>query len=190
MLLPLHVVLLELVIDPTCSIVLERQPAEKDIMERAPRNPNEKLLTIGRLTKSILQGLAIFVASFGTYFTVLQNDSENSSLARTMGLAIIMLSNILLVQVNSSNSGFAFRSFLQLIKDKVMWAVSFGTIIGLLVITYSPLNTFLKLAPLSIIQLVIVCGISVIAVMWYELVKLFKYVRNRRKPLNHNGVNI
>jgi Cation transport ATPase len=34
LLLPLHVVLLELVIDPTCSIVLERQPAERNIMER------------------------------------------------------------------------------------------------------------------------------------------------------------
>lgn len=179
MLLPLHVVLLELVIDPTCSIVLERQPAEKDIMERAPRNPNEKLLSIQTLTKSIIQGLAIFLASFGTYFAVLQNNSENATVARTMGLAIIMLSNVLLVQVNSSNSDFAFRSFLQLIKDKVMWAVSIGTVIGLLVMLYSPLNTLLKLAPLSLMQLLQVCGISVIAVMWYELVKLFKYSRNQ-----------
>ena len=44
MLLPLHVVLLKLIIDPTCSIVLERQPAERNIMDRAPRNPKEKLL--------------------------------------------------------------------------------------------------------------------------------------------------
>ena len=39
LLLPLHVVLLEVLIDPTCSIVLERQPAEEDIMDRAPRDP-------------------------------------------------------------------------------------------------------------------------------------------------------
>ena len=178
MLLPLHVVLLELVIDPTCSIVLERQPAEKDIMERAPRNPNEKLLTVKTLTKSILQGLVIFAASFGTYFTILQNNAETATVARTMGLAIILLSNVLLVQVNSSNSDFAFRSFIRQIKDKVMWAVSIGTIMGLLVMLYSPLNTFIKLAPLSVKQLLLVCGISFIAVMWYELVKLVKYLRN------------
>lgn len=177
MLLPLHVVLLELIIDPTCSIVLERQPAEKDIMERAPRNPNEKLLTAKMLAKSILQGLVIFVASFGTYYTILQNNTENATVARTMGLAIIMLSNVLLVQVNSSNSDFAFRSFALLIKDKVMWAVSFGTILGLLVMIYSPLNDFLKLSPLTINQLLLVIGISVIAVMWYEFVKVVSYFR-------------
>lgn len=44
-LLPIHVVLLELVIDPTCSVVLERQVAEADIMTRPPRDPNEKLLS-------------------------------------------------------------------------------------------------------------------------------------------------
>ena len=66
--MPLHVVLLELVIDPTCSIVLERQPAEADIMDRPPRNPSEKLLTAKMLTKSILQGVAIFGASFAVYY--------------------------------------------------------------------------------------------------------------------------
>lgn len=65
--LPVHVVLLELVIDPTCSVVLERQPAEPGIMERPPRNPQEKLLTAATLSKSVLQGLAIFAASFADY---------------------------------------------------------------------------------------------------------------------------
>ena len=46
LLLPLHVVLMELLIDPTCSIVLERQPAETDIMERAPRDPKNKLVNL------------------------------------------------------------------------------------------------------------------------------------------------
>lgn len=180
MLFPLHVVLLELVIDPTCSIVLERQPAEKDIMERAPRDPKEKLLTAKTLSKSIFQGLVIFAASFGTYYIILQNNGENATVARTMGLAIILLSNILLVQVNSSNSDFMINTFKLLVKDKVMWTVSLGTIIVLLVMLYSPLNTFLKLAPLSATQFLSVCGISVVAVMWYELVKLVHYI-NRKK---------
>lgn len=178
MLLPLHVVLLELVIDPTCSIVLERQPAEKDIMERSPRDKNDKLLTAKMITKSVIQGFVIFLASFGTYFLVLQNNAENAMIARTMGLAIILLSNILLVQVNSSNTEFAFWSFLYLIKDKVMWIVNITTAVGLLVMIYSPLNVFLKLAPLSIKQISLVILISFLAVMWYELVKLVYYFNN------------
>ncbi|SDM88656.1 cation-translocating P-type ATPase [Acetanaerobacterium elongatum] len=173
MLLPLHVVLLELIIDPTCSIVLERQPNEKNIMERKPRNPKEKLLTVGGLTKSILQGLAVFGASFGTYYLVLMQNGS-AELARSMGLAIIMLANLFLVQVNSSITDFALQSIGRLMKDKVMWAVNLGTIAGLLVILYTPLNAFLKLAPLSLEQLLLTIGIAAGSVLWYELVKLIK----------------
>lgn len=177
LLLPLHVVLLELVIDPTCSIVLERQPSEQDIMERPPRNPKEKLLTAKALFKSVIQGLVIFGASFGTYFVFLNQHPDNAPLARAMGIAIILLSNVLLVQVNSSSSEFAIKSFIKLINDKVMQAVSLGTIIGLIVILYTPLSNFLKLAPLSLTQLIIVIIIAVASVCWYELIKLTKYIK-------------
>lgn len=180
-LLPLHVVLLELIIDPTCSIVLERQPAERDIMERKPRDPKEKLLTPRILIKSVIQGLVIFAASFGTYLTVLAGNEANAPVARTMGLAIIMLSNLLLVQVNSSECDFTFRSVIRLAKDKVMWGVNIFTIIGLAAILYTPLAEFLKLAPLSATQLFTAVGIAVAAVLWYEIVKLVKKLVGRKK---------
>jgi len=174
LLLPLHVVLLELVIDPTCSIVLERQLAEPDIMERLPRDPNEKLLTSKILFKSVMQGLAIFGASFGTYFSFLNQYPDNAPLARAMGLTIILLANVLLVQVNSSNTEFAVKSFFRLIKDKVMWAVNLGTIIGIIVMLYTPLSGFLKLTPLSLNQLMLAIAIAVASVIWYEFIKVFK----------------
>ena len=177
LLLPVHVVLLELVIDPTCSIVLERQPAEHDIMQRSPRDPNEKLLSAKTLFKSVMQGLVIFGASFGTYYTFLNQSPDNAPLARAMGITIILLANVLLVQVNSSDSDFAIKSFMMLIKDKVMWAVSLGTVAGLLVILYTPLCVFLKLEPLSLNQLILAVAIALASVIWYELVKLFKRVK-------------
>jgi len=190
LLLPLHVVLLELVIDPTCSIVLERQPAELDIMERAPRDPKEKLLTGKTLLKSVMQGLVIFGASFGTYLAFLNQYPETPSLARTMGLSIILLSNVLLVQVNSSNTMFAFKTFVSLRKDKVMWAVSIGTIVGLIVMLYTPLCGFLNLAPLSLNQFLLAAGIAVVAVIWYELVKLVNNVKNRKYNQNLKGISL
>lgn len=176
LLLPLHVVLLELIIDPTCSIVLERQPAESDIMDRKPRNPKEKLLNAGIFIKSIIQGLVIFAASFGTYFTILGGNPDNAPLARAMGLAIIMLSNLFLVQVNSSDHDFAFQSIIRLVKDKVMWAVNILTVLGLLIILYTPINHFLKFEPLSASQFFGAVGIAAAAVLWYELVKLVKKI--------------
>ncbi len=179
LLLPLHVVLLELIIDPTCSVVLERQPAEHNIMERRPRDPNEKILTPGILFKSILQGLTVFAASFGTYFVFLQQNSNNAALARTMGLAIIMLANLFLVHVNSSNYDFAVQSLGQLAKDKVMWTVNIGTIAGLLLILYTPLCGFLKLAPLTAGQFFTAFGIAAVSVLWYEVVKLVKFIKRK-----------
>lgn len=172
MLLPLHIVLLELLIDPTCSIVLERQPAETNIMERKPRNPKEKLLSTRLLLKSILQGMAIFAAAFGTYYTVLHREPANAPVARAMGLIIIMFSNLLLVQVNSSDRDFAVQSIARLGKDWVMWVVNTGTLLMIIVILYTPLSGFLKLAPLSAGEFFCSVGIAAAAVLWYELVKL------------------
>lgn len=173
-LLPLHVVLLELIIDPTCSIVLERQPAETDIMDRNPRNPREKLITLKTLAKSILQGLIIFITSFGAYYTYLGGNVDNAPVARAMGLTIIMLSNLFLVQVNSSDHDLAVQSIKCLAKDKVMWAVNICTLLMLGIILYSPINNMLKLAPLSGILLLKATVMAAVAVFWYEIVKIIR----------------
>jgi Ca2+-transporting ATPase len=97
-----------------------------------------------------------------------------------MGFAVIMLANLFLVQVNSSDRDFAFQSMKRLAKDKVMWVVNLGTLVGLFVILYTPLNSFLKFAPLTIGQFLIVLAIAAISVLWYELVKLIKKIRQQR----------
>ena len=189
LLLPLHVVLLELVIDPTCSIVLERQPAEDDIMERAPRDQNENILNSKTILKSILQGLAVFVASFGTYLEFLSLYPDNAALGRTMGLSIILLANILLVQVNSSNSEFAVKSFVKLINDKVMLAANLVTIGVLILIMYTPLSSFLNLTSLSIKQFMLAVVIAIASVGWYELVKAVKYIKKVKENESKQAYN-
>ncbi|MEN6470560.1 MAG: cation-translocating P-type ATPase [Clostridiaceae bacterium] len=179
LLLPFHVVLLEVLIDPTCSVVLERQPAEADIMERRPRNPEEKLLTGKLLLKSVLQGMFLFAASFGAYFVTLKGNPANAPVARAMGLAIIMLANLFLVQEISSERDFVFRSVMRLAKDKVMWAVNLGTLCLLAIILYTSLAVFLKLAPLSGGQMLLAVGLAGASVFWYELAKLARKIMAR-----------
>ncbi len=174
LLLPLHVVILELIIDPTCSIVLERQPAESDIMRRPPRSPKEKLLDVKSLSKSVIQGLVIFAASFGTYFLMLGQNPGNAALARTMGLSVIMLSNWFLVPVNSSDTDFFVRSVALLARDRLMAAIFLCASAGFFLMLYSPLSGFLKLAPPTAAQLILAFLIAAVSVLWYELVKLLK----------------
>lgn len=64
---PLHVVFLELIIDPTCSFVFEHEPAAADIMRRAPRAHHQRMLDGAMLAGSLLQGAMMFAAVLGTY---------------------------------------------------------------------------------------------------------------------------
>ena len=177
LLLPLHIVLMELIIDPTCSIVLERQPAEENIMDRKPRNGKEKLLRKSTLIKSIIQGIIIFLAAFITYFFTLKN-TQSAELARTMGIGIIMFANLFLVQVNSSETEFVYKSIRKLAKDKVMWLTIIITTVVFLILVYTPVNNFIKMAPLNIMQLLQVLLTAFICVMWYEVVKI---IRRKKK---------
>ena len=146
-------------------------------MERKPRSQNEKLLTGELLLKSIFQGIVVFAVSFGAYYVNIGNNPDNAPVARAMGLAIIMLANLFLVQVNSSNHDFAFRSAVKLSKDPIMWTVNIGTLALLGVILYTPASLLLKLAPLSAKQLLAALGLAAASVLWYELVKLVKRLK-------------
>lgn len=175
LLLPVHVVLLELVIDPTCSVVLERQPEERDIMSRPPRAANEGILTRGVLIKSLTQGAVVFLTAFLSYLYLLRTDC--APCARSVGLGIILLSNLFLVQVNSSDTDFAVYSAKRLMHDRVMWLVNIVTLAGIFVILYTPVGEFLKLAPLGAGQLLYMIGAAVCAVFWYEIVKAVKKLK-------------
>jgi Ca2+-transporting ATPase len=188
-LLPLHVVLLELIIDPTCSIVLERQPAEENVMDRMPRKPKEKILTSRVLLMSMLQGLVVFAASFGTYYVTLQSNPGSAPVARAMGLAIIMLANLLLVLVNSSDHDSMLHSIRRLTKDKVMWTVIVCTLTGLALILYTPLASFLRLAPIPGLKLLLVTGIAAASVLWYEIIKGFRRRTLRTEAHRPKGIS-
>lgn len=179
LLLPIHVMLLELFIDPTCSIVLERQPAESNIMSRSPRKKDDKLLTMGLLCKSVLQGLVMFAVSFGAYYYVLTQTGWGIENARAMGLVIIMFANIFLVQVISSNEDYAITALKKISKDKVMWIVDILSLMIIAIILYTPLASFLKLAPLSFANFLLALLLGFASVMWFEIIKLIKK-RNKK----------
>ncbi len=178
MLLPLHVVLLELIMNPTCSTVLERQPADNDIMERGPRTPTAKLFDIHNMLKSLVQGFTIFIASFGLYYLFLRFVPDNIALARTVGLSVLILSNIFLILVNSSETERSYKSAKRLLQDRSILIIGIVTILLLLCILYSPISKLLMLTPLCGVHLVLVILTAFVSVFWYEFVKLLKYNTN------------
>lgn len=66
-LLPLHIVFLEMIVDPACSFVFEREPPAENIMRRPPRAPVAHLIDAATFAGSIARGLLAFVAVLAVY---------------------------------------------------------------------------------------------------------------------------
>ncbi len=113
LLLPMHIMLLELIIDPTCSIVFEGEPAEANIMENPPRPPQEPLLTRNLTIKVVLQGVVMFLAAFMPFHYMIDL-GISSEYARSFSLMTFIVANVTLVLVNRSNTELLYH----LIKEK------------------------------------------------------------------------
>ena len=147
-------------------------------MLRAPRKPGEPLISITSLGLRALQGLTLFAAAFGAYLVTLAHGGD-ATVARAMGLCVLLLANLFLVHVNSSRLQPAWRTAKQLLGDPVMWAVHIGTLLGLALTLYTPLNGFLKLAPLSAAQLFVALLLAAASVLWFEVYKLIARKKRR-----------
>lgn len=171
LLFPIHVVLLELIIDPTCSIIFERQAIEPGIMDKKPRSPKEPLITYRLLTKAVLQGLAIFGAAFGSYIYTLNNHWSVEA-ARTFSLTVLIIANLFLVYVNQSNREMTIANLFRF-KDKVMFYVNVAILTGLALVIYLPIaQTVVKTTALSFSQILAAIGVAFMATAWWEIVKL------------------
>jgi Ca2+-transporting ATPase len=175
MLMPMHVVLLELLIDPTCSIVLERLPAELDSLKRPPRDSNARLLDARTMIISMSMGLAIFAAAFGAYLFALRAASDfalAAAEARTMGLCVIVFANLLMVLTLGSETEGLLSMARRLSQDRLMWAAAGIVLASVGLLAYTPLGGALRLAPLSAWQMAAALGLAAASVLWYEAVKL------------------
>lgn len=168
--LPIHIVLMELMIDPTCSVVFERQPDDADIMERKPRNVSEGLLSVSFAGKSIMQGTVLCAGSFLLYWTALCR-GESAEIARTMGICTLILANLFLVFENSTEKAGFFQTACILMKDKVIWGILCLTLSIMPVLIYTPVSQVMRFAPLTGQQVLIVFIIAFLTVFWYEGIK-------------------
>ncbi len=136
LLTPIHIVLLELIIDPTCSLVFEGIPAEKDIMKRKPRNQKKPLITLRQLIRVCLTGAVIFVLTFVVYKTALDLGCTAPQ-ARTVAFSLIVWTNLLLVLTAGSKKRL-FGQIGSFYKNKAFIFVYSSVIMGLLIIIYVP----------------------------------------------------
>jgi len=116
--LPMHVVLLELVIDPACSLVFEVEPSDAAAMKRPPRRPGEALFGPGHIAFAIMQGFGVMLAIGVFYGWALQIAPETE--ARGAAFAGLVIANLTLALADSAGgrAGLFDRS------HRAFWIIS------------------------------------------------------------------
>ncbi len=107
-LLPVHVAFLHLIIDPACSIVLEAEPAEPNVMQRPPRHPKEPLFGRKTVGLAILQGSGILVIILAIFLVSLYRGQGELD-ARALTFTTLILANLGLILSESSSSHLSLK---------------------------------------------------------------------------------
>lgn len=118
LLLPLHIIFLELIIDPVCSIAFESEQEEKNIMSRPPRNPDEPFFGMKSIGKSIFKGLLLCSVALAVYFMTI-HEGHTAGQVRAIAFSALVIGNIFLILTTLSST----RSFVSVFLEK-NWAVA------------------------------------------------------------------
>ena len=173
---PIHIIFLELIMGPTCSIIYENEPMEPNTMSKKPKPLSTTFFNLKELSVSIIQGLFITVGTLSIYqFAVVSG--YNEAITRTMVFTVLITANIFLTLINRS----FYYSILTTLKYKnnMVLLIVFITIALVALILYvNPLTAFFEFERLNLNQLLTSISIGFISVIWFEIVKIIKRVKH------------
>jgi Ca2+-transporting ATPase len=169
-LLPMHIVFLELIIDPACSVVFEGEPEEADVMTRPPRRPDAPLFGKRTVTLSLLQGLSVLIMLVIVYVISLKRGQGEED-ARALTFTSLIIANLGLIFVNRSWS----RTVLATLRspNAALWWVTGGAVVFLGLALYVPfLRDLFRFSVLHPFDIFICVGAGVVSVLWFEVLKM------------------
>ena len=175
LLFPMHIALLELIIDPACSVAFENEPAESDLMQRPPRDAGAPLFGGVSLWLALLQGLGVLAAVLGAFAWAAPRLPEAE--ARAFAFATLVIGNLALILSNRS----ATEPFWVTLRtpNRALWVVVGLALALLLAALYVPWAVeVLRFAPLPWHELAAAGGLGLLSVFWFEAIKRVR--RGRR----------
>ena len=166
---PVHVIFLELIMGPTCLIVYENGPLEKNAMHHPPREMTSTFFNLKELTISIIRGLAITAGTLFMYQFSVQK-GYNEEMTSSMVFTTLIFANIFLTLVNRS---FYFSIFTTLkYKNSLMIIMLSATLVLLAMILYIPsFASFFRIASLNGLQISWTIVTAFLSVIWFEVYK-------------------
>jgi P-type Ca2+ transporter type 2C len=172
---PVHIIFLELIMGPTCSIIYESEPIEKNNMLQKPRLLSQTFFQWNELAISVIQGLMITLGTIGSYQYAINNGFDEPK-TRTFTFFTLIVSNIFLTLVNRS---FYFSIWeTSRYKNKLVPLIIFITIaITFCMLYIPPITRFFDFHPLMLSDIIKSSGIGFGAVIWIEILKFLKRAR-------------
>ncbi len=176
LLYPMHIALLELIIDPACAIAFENEPAEPDLMRRPPRDAAAPLFAGSALWLALLQGLGVLAAVLAAFAWAHPRLPEGE--ARAFAFATLVVGNLALILANRSATQPLWRMLR--VPNRRLWAVV-GLALGLLLAAlYLPWAVgVLRFAPLPAHALAAAGALGLLSVVWIEAIK---WRRRQHRP--------
>lgn len=175
---PVHVIFLELIMGPTCSIIYENEPMEPGTMQVPPRPFSSTFFSLRELSVSILQGLVITAFCLGIYqFASRGGVDENGT--RTMVFLTLVTANVFLTLVNRS---FQYTIFTTIqYRNRLMpLIISVTILMTVLLVVVAPIRDFFGFRHLESGQYLICLLAGMISVVWYEPVKYWRRMMKNR----------
>ena len=171
LLFPMHVVFLELIIDPVSAMVFEAEPGEANAMQRPPRRRDEALFGPAQLGLALLQGAGVLIGVFGLYAWSLGRYPAPE--ARGAAFLALVAGNLVLALADASSTGG--RLFAPHRKIYGIIAAASGAVLTL-VLTVPVLAALFKVVPPHFPLLVLALGVAAIGGGWFGLARA---LRNR-----------
>ncbi len=175
---PIHIIFLEIIMGPTCSIIYENEPMEKNTMLQKPKPLRTTFFNWKELSVSILQGIVITAGTLFVYLYAALN-GFGEALTRTMTFTTLIAANVFLTLINRS---FYYSIFTTLkYKNNMVLLIIFITVLLVGLILYvDVLTAFFGFETLNPMNLITCISVGFVSVFWYEFVKIYK----RRKPIS------
>jgi Ca2+-transporting ATPase len=168
-LLPVHVLFLELIIDPACSVVFEMENEEPDVMQRPPRKLDSPLFGRAMIFSGLIQGLGILAVVAGVYEFAL-NQNLGAGEARMFAFVSLVIGNLGLIFSNRSRTQSIITSLR--IPNKALWWVSGGALFFLILVLSVPaLREIFQFAPLHQWEMALLFVTGLSSILFAESVK-------------------
>lgn len=172
---PIHIVFLQMIIDPACAIIFEKEAPENNVMLRPPRNIKQKLFSLENISMALLQGAGLTFIVVGLYFWLLKMDYSHA-MSTTLSFGCLVLGNISLIVVSRSKNDHLFK-ILKKSNPSQKWILGIGVVSFIFLVTTPFLRDRFQFTQPTPEGILVILASGLIGLVWYELVK-YGYRRN------------